>query len=135
MYFSQVVDDIQDKLTQHRLSGGESLWATIIEQIVREDSFDGRHADRILEYICAFLKQLDDKTIFSLWRETEVGMGDDSEDDCLFADSCRMDLEMELLQQTTDLAWQEAEEVKKAAAKKRTSKQKGVSKKKPADQR
>ncbi len=135
MYLTEVVDEIRDKLTQHRLSGRKLLWATAIKQIAKQDSFDGHYADIILEAIRALLKPLDDKTILSLWRETETGMCDDAEDESLFADCCRMDLEMELLQQTTDLAWWEAEQMKKAVAKKRKVKQKGVPKKKRTDER
>jgi hypothetical protein len=135
VYLTAVVDEIREKLVQHRLSGRKFLWATIIKQIAKQDCFDGHYADTILEVIRTFLKPLDDKTIFSLWRETETGMCNDTEDDCLFADCCRMDLEMELLQQTTDLAWWEAEQMKKAAAKKSKAKRKGAPKKKRTDER
>ncbi len=135
MYLTVVVDEIREKLVQHQLSGRKTLWATIIKQIAKRDCFDGHHTDTILEVIRAFLKPLDDKTIFSLWRETETGMCNDAEDEYLFADCCQMDLEMELLQQTTELAWWEAEQMKKAAAKKRKDKQKGVPKKKRTGER
>ena len=46
----------------------------------------------------------------STWRETEVGMCDETEDDRLFPDDLRMDLETELLQQITALAWEEAKD-------------------------
>jgi hypothetical protein len=119
MYFSEAVDELREKLVLHRLPGRKTLWATILKQIAMRDSFDGHYADIILECIRALVKPLDDLTIISLWRETETGMGDDTDDDCLFPDCCRMDLEMELLQQITDLAWWEAEQIKKAAEKKK----------------
>ena len=122
VYLTAAVDEIREQLVQHRLAPRKFLWTTILKQIAKQDCFDGHYADVILEAIRAFLKPLDDKTIISLWRETEVGMSDDAEDDCLFPDSCRMDLEMEMLQQTTDLAWWEAEQIKKAAAKKKKRK-------------
>ena len=93
MYLTEAVDEIREKLVQHRLSGRKTLWATILKQIAKQDAFDGHHADTILEAIRAFLKPLDDKTIISLWRETETGMGDETDDECLFADCCRMDLD------------------------------------------
>ena len=37
-------------------------------------------------------------------------MDDETEEDCLYPDSVRMDLEMELLQEITDLAWEEAKD-------------------------
>jgi hypothetical protein len=119
MYLSEAVDDIRDALVQHRLSGRKTLWATILKQIAKQDSFDGHYADTILDAIRAFLKPLDDKTILSLWRETETGMCDDTEDECLFPDCCRMDLEMEILQQTTELAWWEAEQLKPKSKRKK----------------
>jgi hypothetical protein len=108
MYIPEVVDVIRDKLVKHRLPGRKVLWSTILKQIAKQDSFDGQYADTILEAIRSFLKPLDDKTIISLWRQTETGMGDDTDDMCLFAACCRMDLEMELLQEVTNLAWEEA---------------------------
>jgi hypothetical protein len=112
MYLSEAIDDIRDTLVQHRLSGRKTLWATILKQITKQDSFDGRYADTILEAIRAVLKPLDDRTIISLWRETETGMCDDTEDECLFPDCCRMDLEMEILHQTTEMAWWGADQLK-----------------------
>jgi hypothetical protein len=110
MYIAEVVDVIREKLVKHRLSGRKTLWSTILVQIAKQDSFDGQYADTILEAIRSFLKPLDDKTIISLWRQTETGMGDDTDDECLFPNCCRMDLEMELLQEVTTLAWDEAKD-------------------------
>jgi hypothetical protein len=110
MYLAEAVDAIRENLVRHRLTGRKTLWATILKQIAKQDVFDGHYADIILEAIRALLKPLDDKTIISLWRETETGMGDDTDDDCLFSACCRMDLEMELLQEISDLAWDEAKD-------------------------
>ena len=112
MHLTEAVDTVREKLFRHRLPGRTTLWSTILKQIAKQDCFDGQYADTILEVIRAFLKPLDDKTIISLWRETETGMCDDTEDECLFPDCCRMDLEMEILHQTTELAWWEAEQLK-----------------------
>jgi hypothetical protein len=108
MYLAEAVDAIREKLILHRLSGRKTLWSTLLQQIAKQDSFDGHYADTILDAIRAFLKPLDQQTIISLWRETETGMCDETEDDCLFPDWLRMELEMELLKETTDLAWEEA---------------------------
>src|SRR4051794_897937 len=111
MYLTEAVDAIREKLVQHRLSSRTTLWSTILKEIAKQDAFDGKYAGTILEAIRAFLKPLDDKTIIFLWRETETGMCDDTEDDGLFPDCCRMDPEMELLQENTNLAWEEAKDV------------------------
>jgi hypothetical protein len=110
MYLAEAVDAIREKLVQHRLSERKTLWATIVKQIAKQDAFDGQYADTILEFIRSLLGQLDDATIISLWRQTETGVGDETEDECLYPDSVRMDLEMELLQETTELAWEEAKD-------------------------
>src|SRR5436305_15109345 len=98
MYLAEAVNAIREKLVQHRLAGRKTLWATILKQIAKQDAVDGHYADIILEAIRALLKPLDDKTIISLWRATETGMGDDTDDKCLFADCCRRDLEVEPLE-------------------------------------
>ena len=108
MHLSEAVDAIRERLVRHRLSGRKTLWAAILKQIAKQNGFDGHYADTILEVIRHFVRQLDDETTLSLWRQTETGMGDQTEDACLFPDSVRMDLEMELLQEITDLAWTEA---------------------------
>jgi hypothetical protein len=69
-----------------------------------------QYADVILEVIRSVLSQVNDKTVISLWRQTETGMGDETEDECLFPKCVRMDLEMELLQEITNLAWEEAKD-------------------------
>jgi hypothetical protein len=108
MYLHQAVDAVRERLIQHRLLGRKTLWATILKQIAKQNSFDGHHADTILEAIRSLLKPLDDQTIISLWRQTDTGMDDEAEDDCLLPECVRIDLEMELLQEITDLAWEEA---------------------------
>lgn len=110
MDISEAMDIIRENLIEQRLSGRETLWSTILKQIARRDSFDGQYADLILDAIRSFLKPLDDQTVISLWRETETRMCDDTDDECLFPESCLMDLEMELLEGITSLAWAEAKE-------------------------
>ena len=110
MHLVEAADAIREKLIEHRISQRANLWSTILKQIRKRDSFDGQYVDTILEIIRSFLSQLDDETSIALWRTTEAGFADDTEDDCLFPDSIRMDLEMELLKAVTDLAWNEAKE-------------------------
>jgi hypothetical protein len=110
MHLTEAVDTVREKLVRHRLPGRTTLWSTILKQIAKQDAFEGHYADTILEIIRSFLSQMDDGTLISLWRQTEAGMGDETEDECLFPDPVRMDLEMELLQEITDLAWTEAKD-------------------------
>jgi hypothetical protein len=108
MDLSDAIHAVREMLVEHRVSRTADLWSTILNQIAEQDSFDGRHADTILDLIRSYLARLDDQTTIDLWRTTEAGSAGDSEDDCLFPDSIRMDLEMELLKGVTDLAWDEA---------------------------
>jgi hypothetical protein len=105
---TDAVEAIREKLIEHRISRSANLWSTVLKQIRKQDSFDGQYADTILEIIRSFLNQLDDQMAIALWRSTETGLADDTEDDYLFPDSIRIDLEMELLKAVTDLAWNEA---------------------------
>jgi hypothetical protein len=97
MQLSEAIWAVREKLMEHRVSRRADLWSTILKQVAEQDSFDGRHADTILDLIRSYLARLADQTSIALWRATEAGLADDTEDDCLFPDSIRMDLEMELL--------------------------------------
>lgn len=110
MELTEAAHAIRDKLIDHRISRTANLWPTILKQIETRDSFDGNHADTILDIIRSFLSRLDDQTVIALWRTTEAGFADETENDCLFPDSIRLELEMELLKEVTDLAWNEANE-------------------------
>ena len=110
MHLIEAGDAIRDKLVEYRISGTASVWSVILKQVRKNDSFDGKYADTISLIIRSFLSDLDDENTVALWRTTEPGLGDDSEDDCLFPNSIRIDLEMELLKAVTDLAWSEAKE-------------------------
>ena len=110
MELTEAADAIREKLIEHRISQRANLWSTIIKQIRKQDAFDGQYADTILVIIRRFLSQMDDHSAIVLWRTTETGFSDETEDDCLFPDCIRIDLEMELLKAVTDLAWNEARE-------------------------
>ena len=110
MYLSEAVEAIRERLVRRRLPGGKDLWSTVLRQIARQDSFDGHHADVILEVIKSFLNPLDGGTLIALWKQTETGMVDETEEDFLDLDSVRMDLQMELLGEMTNLACEEAKD-------------------------
>lgn len=110
MDLTEAAESIREKLVEHRINRSSNIWATILKQIRKQDSFDGHYADTILECISSFLSALHDQTATGLWRTSEAGFGADSEDNCLFPDSIRIDLQMELLKAVTDLAWNEARE-------------------------
>src|SRR5258708_3180139 len=76
MDVDDVVDVIREKLFHQRLSGKTPPWSTILTEIAKNDSFGGKYADTILEAIHSFLESLDDRTVISIWRQSESGMGD-----------------------------------------------------------
>jgi hypothetical protein len=104
----EAADAIREKLIERRISRTANVWSTILKQIRKQDSIDGQYADTIEEVIRSFLSQLADQTAIGVWRTTDAGLADETEDDCLFPDSVRINLAMELLEAVTDLAWNEA---------------------------
>ena len=87
MDLTDAADAIRQKLIEHRISGRTNLWSTVLKQIRKQNSFDGHYVDPILEIIRSFLSQLDDQTTIGVWRTTEAGFADDTEDDCLIPDA------------------------------------------------
>ena len=69
MHPTEAADAIREKLIKHRVSRTADLWSTILKQIAKQDSFDGKYADTILEIIRSFLSQLNDEMAIALWRE------------------------------------------------------------------
>ena len=112
MYLSQAVDDIRERSLQKRISKRSCLWAAIVKQLARSDGFDGEYADIVTEIVRAFLNRLDNATIIELWKQTDTGMRNASEDETLQADCLLMELETDLFQEVIDVACREAQEIK-----------------------
>ena len=102
MYLTDAIDTIREKL----LAAGQ--WTTILAQIRKQNSLDGAQADAIQESIDSFLEGLNQEAMNLIWEETDTGM------QCEYgAAEChpaevRQDLRMELLDEITKLAWEEA---------------------------
>ena len=99
----------QDAIAHPVVAKKGDLWSTMLSQIKTSDSIDGKHADTLQEIIATFLGQLDDGSVIALWAETETGQADHDDLESLVADYVRMALEMELLDEVTKLAWEEAD--------------------------
>ncbi|MGO9469703.1 MAG: hypothetical protein ACLQVF_36835 [Isosphaeraceae bacterium] len=110
MDLTEAADAIREMLIEYRISRTAKLWSTVLKQITKRDGFNRQYVDTILEIIRSFLSGLDDQTAIGLWRTTDPGFAEESEDNWLFPDCIRIDLEMELLKAVTDLAWTEAKE-------------------------
>lgn len=119
MSLDEAVDTIREQLLARKASEQGDVWSVILQQTAKHNGIDGTCDDAITEAIRTLLKQLPDQAIISMWRQTEVGMTDHSEDDCLFPDCLHMDLEIELLQQTMDLACWEVEQLKPKSKRKK----------------
>ena len=89
MYLSEAVDEIREKLVKHRLAPRKFLWRTILQQIKKQGGFDGHLENPIMEAIRSFVRPLDDESIKSLWRETEIGMCNENDADRWFTDDLR----------------------------------------------
>lgn len=85
------------------------LWTAMTLQISSRDSCGGAYIHIIMELINKHLKKLKEKTIRSLWKETETGIKNQLDDEGLSTDSLCTDLEMELLELITNRAWNDAE--------------------------
>ena len=99
----------QDAIAQPVAALKGDLWSAMLPQIKTRDSIDGKHADALQEIIVTFLGQLDDGSVIALWAETETGQVDHDDLESLVADYVRMALEMELLDEVTKFAWEEAD--------------------------
>ncbi len=124
MSLDAAVDMIRDQLCARMASEQGNFWSMILRQIAKTNGIDGTCDTAITEAIGTLLRQLPDAATISMWRQTEAGMMEESEDDCLFPDCLRMDLEMELLQQVTELAWWEAEQLKPKSKRKKWDRRK-----------
>jgi len=106
--FDTAVEDIREAAMKHQLPGPEKklLWATIVSQFAESPSCDGALVDLLEKIIQDYVEKLADEDVIAIWLETEAGGGDDPE--TLYADSVRMDLEVELLEEVTRVACDEA---------------------------
>ena len=107
MEFYPAIDAVRDGAVRRTLPDGGRLWSTIVKQIGDNGYFDGKLADMLEEIIGSLLKNLHDAQIIELWRDSEMGMTHDGDAEDFLADSLRMDLEMELLDETVKLAYEE----------------------------
>ena len=108
MHLFQAVDAIREKVVGMQFAEQVDLWAAILKQIRKEKCFDNRYADAIEAIIRSLVAGLNAGTVIAMWRETEIGMADQADDEELVSDCVRMDLEVELLDAVTKLAYEEA---------------------------
>ena len=110
LHLTDAVEQIRNAAIAHQVATKKGdLWSTMLSQIKPRDSIDGTHANALQVIIATFLGQLDDGTVTALWAETETGQADHDDLESPAADYVRTALEMELLDEVTKLAWEEAD--------------------------
>ena len=72
MHLAEAVDTNSRETGPHGLSARKSLLETILKQIAKQDGFDGHYDDTSLEVIRHFVRQLDNETTLSFWRQTRT---------------------------------------------------------------
>jgi hypothetical protein len=121
------VRDVVDILRSRAASGsdGSDGWDHIVRIIAAEGCLPDSEVRVIEKAIAEAYRGWTDAQRRSIWYETYSGMADDDDDDALCDTSFNgigYALQVEMLDEVTRAAWQDADEVGKAAAKRSTSK-------------
>ena len=122
MGLAEVVHEVVDILRGRPAAGGEGsdAWEHIVRLIAEHDSLPDDEVKVIERAIAGAYRGWSDAQRRSIWYETDSGMTDDDDDDSLCDTSFNgigYALQVEMLDEVTRAAWQDAEEQKKATAK------------------
>jgi hypothetical protein len=85
------------------------IWSKIVSQVSERNSFDASYCEFIEKAISDYLNKLNDDAKRQFWTETETGLSSDIDAQDFLIDSIEMDLEMELLDEITRHACDEAD--------------------------
>jgi len=99
---------------------GPDPWERLVRLIAEHDSLPDSEVKGIEKAIAEAYRGWSDAQRRSIWYETDSGMTDDDDDDSLCDTSFNgigYALQVEMLDEVTRAAWKDAEELKKAAAK------------------
>ena len=122
MGLAEAVHDVVEILRGRPAPGGDGpdAWERLVRLIVEHDSLPAGEVKGIEKAIAEAYRGWSDAQRRSIWYETDSGMTDDDDDDSLCDTSFNgigYALQVEMLHEVTRAAWQDAEELKKAAAK------------------
>ena len=108
---SEVIKSIINELNSKPCSddGKINLWDMTVHQIKNKDSVDGRYYDSIQGIVNEHISQMKDDEVIIVWKETETGINRDYEPEDVPIDSLKFDLEEELMDEITKIAWSETE--------------------------
>ena len=122
MGLTEAVQDVVDILRGQPDSEGDGAdsWDRIVRIIAKHDSLPNSDIEVIEKAISDAYGIWSDVERRAIWYETDSGLTDDDEDDAFCDTSFNgigYALQVEMLDEVTRAAWQEAEDLRKAAAK------------------
>jgi hypothetical protein len=116
------VDDVVDILRNQPPSGSDAAdgWVRIVRIMAEHDSLPQDEVSVIENAIAEAYGRWSHAQRRSIWHETDSGMTDDDDEDAHCDTSFNgigFALQVEMLDEVTRAAWQDADELRKAAAK------------------
>jgi hypothetical protein len=131
MGLAEAIADVIDILRGRpaRDGDGRDDWERMVIIIAENDSLPNSEVERIERAIDEACRGWSDAQRRSIWYETESGMADADDDDSLGDTSFNgigYALQVEMLAEVTEVAWQEARGLTKAAAKRRPRRKKAT---------
>jgi len=119
MGLAEAIADVIDILRGRPASGGAGPddWDRMIAMIAENDGLSNSEVTRIEKAIDEAYRGWSDAQRRSIWYETESGMTDDDSLCDTSFNGIGYALQVEMLDEVTKLAWHDARELKRAAAK------------------
>jgi len=108
---SEFINSIIQTLNSKSCPGNDemNLWETTLHQIKNKNSIDGRCYSLIQNIVNEFIEKLRDEEIIQIWKETELSLNRDFEPEDVPIDSLKFDLEEEIMDEITTIAWRDTE--------------------------
>jgi hypothetical protein len=116
MGLAKAIADVIDILRGRPVGGGgPDDWELMVAIIAENDGLPNCEVERIEEAIDEAYRGWSDAQRRAIWYETESGTPDDDSLCDTSLNGIRNDLQVEMLDEVTKVAWQEASELKAAA--------------------
>lgn len=114
-----VIDIIDIIRSYSAASDGRDRWDLIVRTVAENDSLPHSQVEVIERAIAEAYRGWSDAQRRSIWYETDSGMTDDDDDEICDTsfNGIGYALQVEMLDEVTQAAWRDAEELKKVAAK------------------
>ncbi|MFH1699550.1 MAG: hypothetical protein ABIE07_03090 [Candidatus Zixiibacteriota bacterium] len=107
---SEFIKIIIDELNTKPCPDNEemNIWDMVVYQIKKKDSIEGVYYDLTQNVVNDNISKLKNEEII-IWKETESGINRDYEPEDVPIDSLKLDLEEEIMDEITNIAWHEIE--------------------------